>query len=77
MGKPMPEHLRIELLDAPCDFCGRVAPILRPFKLSETIHFRSKVIQFPWLCRACFVKEKEKWWREQVRKLKALGVKDA
>ena len=61
----MDSSRRVEMLDAPCDRCGKVAPALHPFKLSEVIHFRGKKISHPWLCRPCFIKEKEKWWKSQ------------
>lgn len=57
------EALQIRMVDAPCDRCGKVAAELLPFKLSETIHYRRRTIEKPWLCKPCFVAEKEKWWK--------------
>ena len=51
----------IEMLNEPCDRCGKVADVLHPFKLAETITYRNQVIDQPWLCIKCFVIEKKKW----------------
>lgn len=45
-----------------CDRCG-VQAECRPFTLAESITYRGHRIEKPWLCRRCFVLEKEKWWR--------------
>lgn len=52
----------VRMLDAPCDRCGKVTHALDPWWKSETITFRSKVIEKPWLCLKCFKAEKKKWW---------------
>ena len=54
---------RIELLDSPCDRCGKQSDRLHPFKLSESITYRKREIAHPWLCVRCFLVEKEKWWK--------------
>ena len=56
----MAEH--IVMMDAPCDRCGKQERELRPYKLTSSITFRGKVIEFPWLCWKCFRAEKKKWW---------------
>ncbi len=55
----------ITMLNSPCDRCGKVVPEAYPYKLASSIAFRSKVIQWPWLCPKCLMKEKEKWWKGQ------------
>ncbi len=59
------EITRAIMTNADCDRCGKHAKELRPFKLSETITYRSKVIERAWLCIKCFVIEKEKWWKNR------------
>ena len=56
------------MLDSPCDRCKRVYPELHAFKLQEVIWYRGRAIECPWLCKACFKREKLKWWREQRRR---------
>ena len=55
--------LRIVGVNQDCDRCKRRADEVRPFTLSETITYRGKSIGRAWLCRKCFVIEKEKWWK--------------
>ena len=54
----------VTMLDAPCDRCQKMTPELRPFKFSDSISFRGKVIEYPWLCWKCFLAEKRKLWKE-------------
>ena len=54
----------ITMLNERCDRCGKSAPELHPYKLSETIVYRGKEITSPWLCLPCFKTEKAKWWKE-------------
>ena len=53
----------IAMLDAPCDRCGKLAAELHPYKLADSITYRGKVVEFPWLCVKCFKAEKVKWWK--------------
>ena len=53
----------IAMIDAPCDRCGKQSHELHPFKLSETIVYRGKIITMPWLCLPCTRIEKKKWWK--------------
>ncbi len=54
---------RIEMINSDCERCGKWAPALHPFKLSEEITYYGKIIQYPWLCVKCLMIEKEKWWK--------------
>ena len=51
----------IEVLDAPCDRCGKVMPKLLPYYQSPVV-YKGKRIETPWLCRKCFMVEKRKAW---------------
>lgn len=63
----LPDGWRVFLRDSDCDRCGKRADKLTPFKLAETITFRGKVVEEPWLCLKCFKVEKRKWWVAQGR----------
>ena len=53
----------IQMLNAPCDRCGKVKPELRPYELTDSITYRGKRRDHPWMCIRCFVVEKKKWWK--------------
>ena len=62
----------VALLNQPCDRCGKMPPpdsvgdvVLHPFKLSSTITFRGRAIEYPWLCVKCLMIEKKKWWGQK------------
>jgi hypothetical protein len=56
--------MRATLVNEDCDRCGKTAPELHPFKLSEVIHYRGKVIEKPWLCVRCLRIQKTKLWKQ-------------
>ncbi len=56
---------KVIMLNAYCDRCGKMASALYPFHLRDTITYRGREINKPWLCMKCFVKEKEKAWKEK------------
>ncbi len=54
---------RITMVGGQCDRCGKLASELAPYKLTDSIVYRGKTIEHPWLCLKCFAAEKKKWWR--------------
>jgi hypothetical protein len=54
---------KIIMLDDDCDRCGSRAEELLPWKFSDAITFRRKLIGYPWLCRPCFWRHKNLMWR--------------
>lgn len=55
----------VVLLDSECDRCGKLTDELRPYTLTNSITYRRRVIEFPWLCAKCLLVEKKKWWKTQ------------
>ena len=55
--------MRVEMISADCERCGKHADRLLPFVLSDSISYRGKTINKAWLCLKCFGIEKEKWWK--------------
>ena len=53
------------MLDAPCDRCGRKAD-LHPWKFTQSITYRNKQKEMPWLCAKCFLIEKRKLWKKEL-----------
>ena len=51
------------LLDSDCDRCKKRYGELIQFKFEETISYRGRVIERPWLCWHCMLIEKRKWWK--------------
>jgi len=49
-------RVSIVAFGAPCDRCGRTLPYVLPWKLTETITYRHRVIEYPWLCAKCFMR---------------------
>lgn len=56
------EAVSIEMLNSPCDRCGKQSERLHPFRWAERITYRRRVIEKPWLCIVCLVIEKRKLW---------------
>ncbi len=57
------DQYSIAIMFEDCERCGKFADRLYPFQLADTITYRRKVIEYPWLCGPCHMKEKEKWWK--------------
>ena len=62
----MRRMIKTTLQTRPCARYGEISDELRPYKFN-TVIYKGKTLETPWLCSKCFHLEKQKAWKTQYK----------